>query len=351
MRNGASKEEIAELMQELRDATKDYTDQLAQQQPQDGNGADEPQAQADNRMEFTQQELDALMDRIQELMEEGRMDEAQQLMEQMNDLMEDLEVTRNGQPGGPSDSPGEQAMEGLKDTMRNQQGLSDQAFRDLQEQFNPDASGKGENSANRGQSGGEGKGDSHQGDGGTGDGGGNDGDPGREGGSDQGPGSLADRQQALRDELRRQRDGLPGAGTPEGQAAREALDRAGDAMDRAGDALRDNRLSQALDDQAAALDALREGMQNLDQAMAQAGQQQNPGEQGQTAGRDNPDARDPLGRDATGSGKTGSDQHVLQGDDVYRRAGELLDEIRRRSGERARPEVEREYLERLLDRY
>jgi hypothetical protein len=39
----------------------------------------------------------------------------------------------------------------------------------------------------------------------------------------------------------------------------------------------------------------------------------------------------------------------LQGDDVYRRAQDLLDEIRRRQGDQARPESERDYLKRLLD--
>jgi hypothetical protein len=38
-------------------------------------------------------------------------------------------------------------------------------------------------------------------------------------------------------------------------------------------------------------------------------------------------------------------------EDVYRRARELLDEIRRRSGEAGRSDTERSYLERLLDRF
>jgi Flp pilus assembly CpaE family ATPase len=41
----------------------------------------------------------------------------------------------------------------------------------------------------------------------------------------------------------------------------------------------------------------------------------------------------------------------LQGEDVYRRARELLDEIRRRSGDAERPTAELEYLERLLERF
>ena len=51
-------------------------------------------------------------------------------------MLENMRVTQN--PNGQNgQSPGEQAMEGLAETLRDQQGLSDQAFRDLQEQFNP----------------------------------------------------------------------------------------------------------------------------------------------------------------------------------------------------------------------
>jgi len=42
---------------------------------------------------------------------------------------------------------------------------------------------------------------------------------------------------------------------------------------------------------------------------------------------------------------------LLQGEDVYRRAEEILDEIRRRSAEQNRPEFERDYLRRLLDQF
>ena len=50
-------------------------------------------------------------------------------------------------------------------------------------------------------------------------------------------------------------------------------------------------------------------------------------------------------------GRIGTNEDLLQGEDVYRRARELLDEIRRRSGEQTRPEAELEYLKRLLDRF
>jgi hypothetical protein len=99
------------------------------------------------------------------------------------------------------------------------------------------------------------------------------------------------------------------------------------------------------------MEALREGMRNLGDALAQE-QRQQQGQQGQALGQGDPmGRRDPLGRDVGNAGRIGTDENLLQGEDVYRRAEELLDEIRRRSGDQSRPEDERDYLERLLDRF
>ncbi len=373
MRNGASDAEIAELMQELREAMQDYMRQLAQQQ---GEGQ-ENQQNAENMQEITGDQLQQMMDEIQRLMEEGRMAEAQQLLSQLMELMQNLQVTEGG-PG--QQSPGQQAMEGLAETLRDQQGLSDEAFRDLQEQFNQPGQQGQQGQEGEGQQGQQGQ-QEGQGE----DGQGQQGQPGQPGQGQQGQsgqprsgegqgtqqgmgqgqgenrlgqgdggtadaGTLSDRQRALRRELDRQRGNLPGAGTPEGDAARDALDRAGRAMDNAEEALRNDDLAEALDDQAEAMEALREGMRNLGEAMAQ--QQQQEGQQGQTMGQGDPmGRRDPLGRDVGNSGRVGTDENLLQGDDIYRRAEELLDEIRRRSGDQSRPDVERDYLERLLDRF
>ena len=164
---------------------------------------------------MTQDDLQRMMDRIQELMEQGRMAEAQQALEEFQQMMENMRVTQGQGEGGQSE--GQQAMEGLAETLREQQGLSDQAFRDLQEQFNPGAQA-GESQGNEGQSGGQGRGQSHEGQGGRGQGQ----DQAGDGQQGQG-GSLADRQQALRDELSRQEQGLPGGGTPEGDAAARSV--------------------------------------------------------------------------------------------------------------------------------
>ncbi len=364
MRNGATDEEIADLMQELREATQDYLRQLAEQQQNDPDQQSAQNLQGEPR-EITQDQIRAMLDRIQELMEQGRMAEARELMEQFNQMMQNLQVTRNGQ--GQGNTPGDQAVEGLKETLREQQGLSDQAFRDLQERFDRQGNA-GQSPQNEGQNGGQGRGQGHEGqsqgqNGQNGqDGQGRQGDAGRPGGEGRQQGqegengaggeglSLAERQRALRDRLNRQLGSLPGQGSEEGRAAREALDRAGRAMEQAEQALRSDDLAGALDNQADAMQALREGLRNLDEALAQQ-QSDQPGQQGDAAGQAARNGRDPLGREVGSRGTVGTDREMLQGEDVYRRARDILEEIRRRTGEKTRPKHERDYLERLLDQF
>jgi uncharacterized protein (TIGR02302 family) len=353
MRNGASDQEIAELMQELREATDDYLRQLSRQAQQESEqNPDQEMSQNQNMMEMSQNDLQQMMDRIQELMEDGRMAEAEEALEQLRQMMENMQVTQGqGQPG---QSPGEQAMEGLAETLRDQQGLSDQAFRDLQEQFNPGQQGEqgqqpGQQPGQQGQ-GQQGQGQQGQGQQGQGQQQGQQPGQGQDGQGQSLEDSLADRQRALRQELNRQSQNLPGAGTEGGDAARDSLDRAEESMEGAEQSLREDDLAGAIDNQSEAMEALREGMRNLGEAMAQQ-QQSGQGQQGLAEGANPGQQRDPLGRSAGSNGQIGSNENLLQGEDVYRRARELLDEIRRRSGEGERPEEELEYLERLLDRF
>ncbi|MET4102270.1 uncharacterized protein (TIGR02302 family) [Roseovarius sp. MBR-78] len=346
MKNGATPEDIARLMQELRDATQDYLRQKMQQAQREApDGGD--QQSAENTMRMNSQDLQDMMDRIQELMEQGRHAEAQQALEEFQRMMENMQVTQ-GQGG----AQGQQAMEGLSETLREQQGLSDQAFRDLQEQFNPDAR-SGQSRQNEGRSGGDGRGQSHDGQQGQGGGEGGaqpggEGAQGREEAEGGAGGSLAERQEALRGQLEQQRGGLPQLGGEAGEAAREALERAERAMEGAEEALRNDDLAGALEDQADAMEALREGMRSMGEAMARDA---NPGSPDDGRGNTGRAQADPLGREAGQGRGAGTDDSLLQGEDVYRRARDLLDEIRRRSGEGARPDIELDYLERLLDRF
>lgn len=284
------------------------------------------------------------------------MAEAEQALQELQELMENMQIAE-GQQGQGQQSEGQQAMEGLAETLRDQQGLSDQAFRDLQEQFNPNAQA-GENEGNEGRNGGQGRGESHEGQSGQGQGSaegegqqgqGGDQEGTQPGGGQGGRESLAQRQRELQNEVERQRRGLPGAGSEAGDAARDALRRAEEAMRGAGNALEQNDLPGAIDQQAEAMDALRDGMRNLGEAMAEA--QRNQGQQGTAEGQTGGPQQDPLGRSAGANGQAGTDEQLLQGEDVYRRARELLDEIRRRSGEGVRSDEEIDYLKRLLERF
>ncbi len=336
MRQGASPEELSELMDELREAMRDYTDQLAQQAPQPGSqaGVDQPDRGEQQGQEFTREDLEAMMDAIEQAMREGRQDEAMAMLQQLQALMENMQAAeaRPGQGGGD----GGEAMQGLADSLNRQQGLSDEAFRDLQEQGNPSAQA-GESDENVGRDGGRGRGQSHDGQGGQGDGEGAEGD-------------LAQRQQDLADALDEQRRNLPGAGSEGGEAAREALRQAERAMREAARGLEEGDLSGALDNQAEAMEALREGMRQLDRALAEA-EQNRRGEQGANGQPGNARRNDPLGRGPNSRGGLTTDAPWQQGEDVYRRAEELMQELRRRAGEGARPEAERDYLRRLLERF
>jgi uncharacterized protein (TIGR02302 family) len=345
IRNGADPAEIDELMQELRDALNDYMQQLAEQS-ESADGLDEPQ-DGQNQMTMSQDQLQQMLDELQKLMEEGRTAEAAELMERLRQFMENMQVTQ-GEGGQGQGSPGQQAMRDLGQTLRDQQGLSDDAFRDLQDgqEGNDQSSrppGQGQQQG-QGQDGGTEQGQNDQtGAGGT--------DP-QNGEPDNR--SLAERQEDLRNQLDAlNRDSrLPGAGSEAGEAGREALDRAGRAMDGAEEALRDGDLPRALDRQAEAMEAMREGIRELGEALAdeQTDQLQRQAEAGQSQERGDPQGqRDPLGREPGDGLHIGSDRNLLQGEDVYRRAQELLDEIRKRSGQQSRPEGERDYLKRLLD--
>ncbi|QCO56249.1 DUF4175 domain-containing protein [Pseudorhodobacter turbinis] len=304
IRNGADPAEIEELMQELREAMDDYMRLLAEEAERNPDGA---AADEQNSMEMTGDQLSEMLAELQKLLEEGRMEEAAELMEMLRQLMENMQVTQ-GQ-GGQGGGPGQQAMKNLGDAMRDQQDLSDDSFSELQ---NPD------------------------------------GDPSQDG--DEG---LAERQRDLRKRLGLLRGGpLPGAGSEAGEAGRQALDDAARAMQDAERALEEGDLPGALDRQAEAMRDLRDGMRNLGEALAQDRREEGADGQGETVGRAEPGSpRDPLGREQGEGARIGSDQNLLQGDDVYRRAQDLLDEIRRRQGDQSRPDSERDYLKRLLDLY
>ena len=297
IKNGASPEEIDQLMKELQQAMKDYTQELAEEAQRNPDGM----PKGGEGQEITGDQMQQMLDEIERLMKEGKTAEAMALMEQLRQLMENMQITQG--EGGKGDKSG--PMGDLGDTLGDQQDLSDDAYRDMQ---------KGRNGEQPGQD----------------------------------PDALAERQRDLRDRLRELQDKkLPGDGTEKGESGRDALDRAEEAMKQAERALEEGDLGGALDYQADAMEEMRDGLRDFGDALAEENREDGAGRNDQ-AGRVDPKGNDPLGRKDGDSARIGSDQNMVQ-NDPDKRAQDLLDEIRRRSGEAQRPTVELDYLKRLLD--
>jgi hypothetical protein len=107
----------------------------------------------------------------------------------------------------------------------------------------------------------------------------------------------------------------------------------------------------AVGSQGRALEALRKGAQNLAQSMQQGeGQGEGPGNRvgrQQSGGNDS----DPLGRPLHGR-DYGDDLSVkIPGEIDVQRVRRILEELRRRFADPQRPQIELDYIERLLKDY
>ncbi len=392
MRDGASQSEIDELMREMQQAMRDYLRQLAEEQ-QGQQQNEQLSRQQGESMTITPDQLQKMLDRIQELMEQGRMAEAQQALDQLSQMLENMRIARGGSGQG-----GDQALGGLAETLRRQQDLSDETFRQMQRggdgrqgrqqgQQGSDGQQQGQQQGQQGGTGqgsqggpdgptdgpagetgrggqpgpdgqGRGRPDAQPGPGtpgGNAPGAGQGGDgtgrtPGTNGRGDAPGGSLAERQQQLRRELERQLGTLPGDAD---EQTLQALRDAERAMREAERALRGGDGSGALDRQAEALQALREGLRGLARNLAENGSgESGQGRQGRGEGEGSEGRNlDPLGRSITGNGSPATGREMLGGADAARRARELMEEIRRRAADRAREQLERDYLQRLLERF
>jgi hypothetical protein len=109
----------------------------------------------------------------------------------------------------------------------------------------------------------------------------------------------------------------------------------------------------AVDSQGKALDAMRRGAQNLAQSM----QQQRGEGQGRGPGMGRPgrlgqaragEETDPLGRPLRGRDYQDDTSVKVPGEIDVQRARRILEELRKRLGESARPQFELDYIERLL---
>jgi hypothetical protein len=136
----------------------------------------------------------------------------------------------------------------------------------------------------------------------------------------------------------------------DGNQMGQQLGEAGDAMGQAEGELGEGNAEGAVDSQGRALEAMRKGAQGLAQQMQQGQGQQGPGpgQPGRT-GRARADQQtDPLGRPLRGRGYDNDPSVRVPGEIDAQRARRILEELRRRFGESTRPQLELDYIERLL---
>jgi hypothetical protein len=111
----------------------------------------------------------------------------------------------------------------------------------------------------------------------------------------------------------------------------------------------------AIGPQTDALDQLQQAARDLAQQMQnQLGRSwgKPDGEIGATdrTGRDRTE-RDPLGRPISNNGTYDRGDVKIPDENILQKSRRILDELRRRAGERTRPEIELDYIDRLLKRF
>ena len=328
----ASEEEIKRLMDELRTALNAFLENMKQQAQQNPNfRPDNPLSP--NRV-ITSQDLERMLNKIEDLAKTGSRDAARQMLSELRDLLE------NAQPGNQASNSQSQEMmqmlDGLSELITKQQQLLDETYR-AQQQSEYGSQGDEGDSADQGQEGADSQ-DGKQGQQGQGQG-----QKGRgKNGHSPFPG-LGQQQGALQKQLKELMDRLKGFGAK----PPEQFDGAGQAMGKAGEALGQENGSRATEEQTLALDKMRQGAKSLvEQMMSGMGQ---PGNQGRSqAGAGD---RDPLGRPLPSQGLDNGDSVKVPEEADVQRARQILDELRRRLGERARPPGELDYIERLIERF
>ena len=329
LERNASDEEVAKLMKELREAMQAYMQELARQAAK--NGQMQQNAQQQGRV-LRQQDLQRMMDQIENLARSGARDQAQQMLSELQRMMNNLQAGRPQQGQGQQNDAMRQQMDKLGDLVQKQQKLMEQTFqfdqtlRDRQERGDPAP----------GEDGGEAR------------------QPPGDNGSGQQPTDqmtaeqlrdalkkLQEQQDALGKQLGELQGALKGMGLEPG----DAFGQAGREMKGASEALGEGQGEPAVGSQGRALEALRQGAQNMMNQMQAMGQGQGQGVP--QAGRN---GRDPLGRErnAEGQGTDFGGRTKIPEEIDIQRAREILDEIRRRLGTGAAPSFERDYLERLL---
>jgi len=147
--------------------------------------------------------------------------------------------------------------------------------------------------------------------------------------------------------MRQLGEGMGDIPAPFGRAEQEMRD--------AADALGRGRPGEAIGPQTNALDQLQQGARDfareLRRRLAGPG---NPGDDSRGVGehgRGEGPQRDPFGRPLSSSGTYDQGDVKIPDENMLQKSRQILDELRRRAGERFRPAIELDYIDRLLKRF
>jgi len=313
----ASAAEIERLMNEVQKALEKFMSSLMRELQQRGQLSPlDPNAQT-----MTNQDIQRMLDRARELMRQGSREAARQLMAELQRMLENLRsaLSRGGRQSQQS-KEAQQMMRELRDIIRKQQKLLDETHKRAQR-----------DPAEREQ---EGKKDTE---------------------------GLTD-QEGIRRQLGKMMQKL---GEMMGQIPK-GLGKAEREMRQSEKALGKGQPGNSVGPQSRALEALRQGARNSARAMARrmgrgrgrANGRRGPGGRfgaftGPRLRGMRPGNRDPFGRrqQEEGNQGTATGRVKIPGESEMQRAREILEELRRRAGDLWRPEIELDYIERLLKRF
>jgi uncharacterized protein (TIGR02302 family) len=355
LQRNAPEDEVRKLGENLRVAMDKFLQELAARQKNEDR-QDNIAAMDGRGRAISPKELQAMLDKMENMLRSGDSANARKMLERLQNILENLRVARP-RKADPRASEMRRALDELGQMSEDQQDLRDETYQNGQSE-------RHRRREERGQSGLPGQptlGDIFGQDGEAIEGGvdrqGNGQDAGGKSGKSPRAGqtndaNLARRQKALRDRVENLQKRLNEAG-----AGANGLDGAQNAMRDAESALGQgpSGTDGAVDAQGRAVEALREGAQKLADAMNGEGEGSGAGDE---AG-EGQNSQGPPGRsgDAEGTDPLGRPAESLRGFDPSahfpgaERARRVLEELRRRLGEPARPREEMDYLERLLRRY
>ncbi len=287
---GADEEEIAKLVEALKQAMDKYLTALADAAKR-GALAQKPSGKPQQLVR--PEDLGRMLDQMQELARKGAGDQALDMLAQLDQILKNLQMGQAGQAQSQSGM-----LREFGKLTREQQLLMDRTFQ-LPE-GEPDSGLQGEG------------------------------------------GALAQQQDQLGQGLRAFMDQLG----EQGLQVPDALGRAQKGMEDAGKTLRSERRNEALANQQQALNALREGFDQLNREMMGEGQ----GEPQAQAQEGEPNGQtDPLGRPRAARGpEYGSNENIVPGDAAAQSVKGILEELRGRSSSPTLKPSERDYIERLL---